>query len=133
MFVLKNYWYIFIIAFSNHICHTAVWGGCNTSQLCIQQQKVVRAITFSDFDAYTYFEHWNILTCSLIRHSLKTMSLMGTTIIICCQYLLPNFLYDELKPTVEKVKNVKNKVYTAFQYNYKNIYDSFCKNGELLS
>ena len=115
----------------------SVWGTSNDgyiSRLALQQKKVIRAITFSDFYAHTspIFKSLNIINVKdLFNH--KIGSLMWDF----DHNSLPDSLAsmftrrDEIHNRNLRDNN-KNKLYTANRFNNRYGYDSFSHRGSLL-
>ena len=124
--------------FHSHLCYgLSVWGTSNErsmSKLYILQKKVIRAITFSDFNAHTapLFKNLNILNLKdLFKY--KTMSLMWDF----DNNALPKSLSslfsrrEEVHDRNLRDKN-KQKLYTAHRFNNRYGYDSFSHQGAIL-
>ena len=126
----------FSLFHSNLSYGLSVWGTSNDgylSILALQQKKVVRVITFSDFYAHTspLFKSLNILKIKDICNH-KIGSLMWDF----DRRSLPDslalmFTCDEIHNRNLRDKN-KNKLYTTHRFNNRYGYDSFSHYGSVL-
>ncbi len=129
---------LYFSIFHSHITYgLSVWGKSNDrylTKIYTLQKKVIRAITFSDFNAHTapIFKKFKILKLQDL-FNYKTTSLMWDY----DHNTLPNSLASLFIPR-EKIHNRdvrdrnKNKLYTAHHYHNRYGFDSFTHHGAML-
>ena len=129
---------LYFSLFNSHLSYgLSVWGTSNDGYLLkleLQQKKVIRAITFSDFYAHTspLFKSLNVLkTKDLFSHKI------GSLMCDFDHHSLPDSLASMFTRRKE-IHNLnlrdqnKNKLYTEQRFNNRYGYDSFSHRGSLL-
>ncbi len=129
---------LYCTLFHSHLTYgLSVWGKSNDgylSKLYLLQKKILRAITFSDYNAHTapIFKNLNVLKMQDL-FNYKTLSLMWDF----DHDKLPRSLAmlftrrEEIHDRNLRDKN-KNKIYTAHLFKNKHGYDSFAHHGAKL-